>query len=212
MRDSEIILIGGGGHCKAVIDVIETKNEFKIAGIVDLPSKIGQKILGYEIIANDNDLPELVGKYKYFFITIGHLSGKSPRLKIFKMIKELGGILPIIISSNAHVSKYSCIDEGSIIMHNTIINADTQIGKNCIINNKALVEHDCKIGNNCHISTNAIVNGGLTIEDNCFIGSNSVTKQCIKIASNTIIGAGAVVTKDITESGVYVGSPAKRYK
>ncbi len=208
----EIILIGGGGHCKSVIDVIEAENKYKIAGIIDVPEKLGHEVLGYKIIGNDNDIPNFAKQYKYFFITVGHIKIPDLRIKLFNFVKKEEGEFPIIISPNAYVSKHAKVGEGTVIMHNVVVNADTKIGNNCIINNKALIEHDCFIGNNCHISTSAVVNGGLQIEDNCFIGSNSVTKQYISIASNTIIGAGAVVTKNITESGIYAGSPARKIK
>ncbi|HQB08035.1 MAG TPA: acetyltransferase, partial [Rectinema sp.] len=37
----DIILIGGGGHCRSVIDVIELGNEFRIIGIIDKEENIG---------------------------------------------------------------------------------------------------------------------------------------------------------------------------
>ena len=49
----KILLIGGGGHCKSVIDVIEQEERFEIAGIVDKPKLLGSKVLGYPIIGND---------------------------------------------------------------------------------------------------------------------------------------------------------------
>ena len=69
----EIVLIGGGGHCKVCIDVIETEDKFKIAGIVDVKEKLHHKVLGYEIMACDEDLPRLVKEYKNFLITIGQI-------------------------------------------------------------------------------------------------------------------------------------------
>lgn len=42
MKQPEIILIGGGGHCKACIDVIETERKYRIAGIIDIPEKKGE--------------------------------------------------------------------------------------------------------------------------------------------------------------------------
>ncbi len=208
----KILLIGGGGHCKAVIDVIEAENKYRIAGIIDVPEKFGQKILNYEIIGNDEDIPNFAKQYKYFFITTGHIKTPELRIKLFETVKNAGGQFPAIISPNAYISKHSKIGEGTIIMHNVVINADTVIGENCIINNKALIEHDCKIGNNCHISTAAVVNGTCKIENNCFLGSNSIIKNNITIISDTVISAGAFVTKNITKSGVYVGSPARKIK
>ena len=41
-----ILLVGGGGHCKSCIDVIEQEGRFRSAGIVDVPKKLGQKVIG----------------------------------------------------------------------------------------------------------------------------------------------------------------------
>ena len=35
----KLVLIGGGGHCRACIDVIERENKYQIAGIVDIKEK-----------------------------------------------------------------------------------------------------------------------------------------------------------------------------
>lgn len=50
-----IILIGGGGHCKSCIEVIESTGKYNIVGVLDLPSELGKKILNYEVIGNDDD-------------------------------------------------------------------------------------------------------------------------------------------------------------
>lgn len=211
MKEKEsIILIGGGGHCKACIDVIETENKFKITGILDLPEKLGQEILGHKIIGNDDDIPDFAKQGYNFLITVGHLGNPNLRIRLLNTVKENGGLLPIITSPLAHVSNHSIIEMASIIMHQAIINADVQIGENCIINNKALIEHDVVIEDNTHISTGAIINGNSLIGKNCLLGSGVVIKQSITICNNTIVGAGAVVIKDITENGVYAGSPAKK--
>ena len=60
---NKIILIGGGGHCKSVIDVIEQQAQYEIAGIVDKPEFINNKILGYTVIGDDSDLEKLSKKY-----------------------------------------------------------------------------------------------------------------------------------------------------
>jgi len=57
MSKQSIILIGGGGHCKSCIDVIEATNQFVIKGILDITQKLGEKILGYPIIGTNNDIP-----------------------------------------------------------------------------------------------------------------------------------------------------------
>jgi len=210
MNKPEIILVGGGGHCKSCIDVIEAGGQYNIKGIIDLPEEFGKSILGYTVIGNDDELPKLA-RYGYnFLITIGHMGNSSQRRKLFDIIVINGGNLPVIISPMAVVSKHSVIGEGTIIMHNSIINADTKIGKNCIINNKALIEHDVVIGENCHISTDANVNGNCSIGENVFIGSGATLKNGISISNDVIIGAGAIVVKSINNVGVYIGNSAKK--
>ncbi len=188
-----IILIGGGGHCKSVIDVIEQEGTFKITGIIDKSKFLGTKILGYPVIGNDGDLEKLVKENQNAMITVGQLKSSSLRVKLYKLAIKAGYIFPYIISPRAYVSKYSKIGNGSVIMHNAIINPNTTVGENCIINTKALIEHDCSISNHCHISTNAIINGGVKIGQNSFIGSNVVTKNNITIDKNSFIKAGSLV-------------------
>ena len=209
MKES-IVLIGGGGHCKSCIEVIEQEGRFDIAGIVDLPAKAGQEILGYPIIGSDSDLVELSRKYDNFLITIGFVDNPNLRVKLFEEVKKLGMSFPVIISPYAHVSKHTCIEEGTIIMHSAVVNADTRIGRNNIINSKALVEHDCIIGDHCHISTGAIINGGCKVGKECFIGSSSVIRNSISVCNCSYIGMGTVVTKDINLPGKYFGNPARK--
>jgi sugar O-acyltransferase (sialic acid O-acetyltransferase NeuD family) len=189
----KIILIGGGGHCKSCIDVIEQEGVYCIVGIVDLPEKKGGKILGYEIFANDDDIPELAKTYENFFITMGHLGSPQRRIELFTLLNKLNKKLPVIVSPNAYLSQHAEVDEGTIVMHQTVINAGSKIGKNCIINNKSLIEHDAKIGDHCHISTGAIVNGGVKIGQSTFYGSGSTSKQYISIPENSFIKANSIV-------------------
>ena len=186
----KIILIGGGGHCKSCIDVIEQEGRFTIAGIVDVPEKLHQKILDYEIIATDDDLPDLVKEYENFLITLGQIKSPDKRTRFFEKLKKLGGRLPIIVSPVAYVSRHAGIEEGTIVMHYALVNAGAKIGRNCIINTKALIEHDAVIEDHCHIATDAVINGGVKVGAGTFFGSNSMTCEYIEIGGNCIIGGG----------------------
>jgi sugar O-acyltransferase (sialic acid O-acetyltransferase NeuD family) len=189
----EIVLIGGGGHCKSVIDVIEQEGKFRIVGIVDHPELLGNNILGYKVIGNDSDLSDLVKKYEYALITVGQIKSPALRIKLFNLAIDIGFILPRITSPNAYISKHASIGNGVVVMHNAIVNASASIGDNCIINSKALIEHDCLISKHCHISTNATINGGVTVESGCFVGSGATTKELITISENSFIKAGSLV-------------------
>jgi sugar O-acyltransferase (sialic acid O-acetyltransferase NeuD family) len=206
----DIILIGGGGHCKSVIDVIEQENKFSIIGILDSKDKIGQNVLGYNIIGTDDDIENFAKKHKNFAITIGQIKSPKIRKKIYNRVIKANGKLPVIISPLAYVSKHAKINYASIIMHSAIVNANSIIGKCVIINTKANIEHDVKVGNFCHISTGATLNGNVSVKNGVFIGSNTVVNHNIEIAKNSIIGSNSTVNKSITNAGTYAGCPIKK--
>jgi sugar O-acyltransferase (sialic acid O-acetyltransferase NeuD family) len=186
----KILLIGGGGHCKSVIDVIEQECKYEIAGIIDREEFIGETVLGYNVIGCDDDLRGLFQEYNYAIVTIGQIKSNTLRVKLFNILKEIGYTLPVIISPLSYVSKYASVEEGTVILHHVLINVDAKIGKNCIINSKALVEHDVIVGSHCHISTATVLNGGVVVKRNSFVGSNTTTKEYSNI--NGFIRAGGV--------------------
>jgi len=189
----KIVLIGGGGHCKSVIDVIEQEGQFNIEGIVDVAELLGSEILGYPVFGTDDDIPKLAKKYKNAIITVGQIKSPKLRIKLFDLAVKSGFTMPKVISPNAYVSEHSSIGNGVVVMHNAIINANSSIGDNCIINSKALVEHDCKISSHCHISTNTTINGGTIVGSGSFVGSNATTKELAVIKENSFIKAGSLI-------------------
>jgi sugar O-acyltransferase (sialic acid O-acetyltransferase NeuD family) len=205
---ADIILVGGGGHCRSCIEVLENSG-YTIKGILE-KSRSSETVLGYPVIGDDEDLHDLISQGYEFLITIGQVKNAMPRIRLFERIKELNGRLATVIASSASVSRHAFVKEGSFVMQHAIVNAAASVGSNCIINNKALVEHDCSIGDHTHISTGAIVNGGCEVGQRCFLGSNAVVAQEIKIADDVIIGAGSVVTHNITEPGIYAGNPLRK--
>ena len=189
-----IILIGGGGHCRSVIDVIEQEGKFEIAGIVDKSELLGADILGYPVIGDDSDLDDLAKKYLYALVTVGHIKTPLLRMKLFELAEKEGFFLPSIVSPRAYVSKYAAVGKGTIIMHDALVNANVRIGENCIINSKSLIEHDCLISSHCHISTSATINGGVIVKSGSFIGSGVTTKESIRIDEKSFIKAGSLIT------------------
>ncbi len=189
---SKIILLGGGGHCKSCIDVIEQQGKYEIAGILDLPEKIGLKILKYQITGTDEQIALFAKKVKNFLITVGQIGTGELRKRLFEKLKKQEVKLPSIISPYAYVSPYAKVGEGTIIMHDVIVNAGAVIGNNCILNSRSLVEYDAVVQDHCHISTGSIVNAGVTIGNNSFLGSGSTTKQFSTVPPYTFVKASSI--------------------
>lgn len=227
MRE-KLILIGGGGHCKSCIDVIQAEGRFEIAGIVENSGyqvtgsdkgsrfrgndKEGYQLLGYPVIGTDDDLPELIKEYKNALITVGQIQHPFVRMKLFAMIGELGGIFPVIVSPNAYVSKTAMIGAGTIVMHHAVVNTEAVIGVNCILNTGSLVEHEASVGDHCHISTYAILNGQGRVGNRTFIGSRTVLSNNIEITDDILVSAGSVVLRSLDAPGTYIGNPLRKIR
>lgn len=202
-----LILVGGGGHCKSVIDVAESAG-YTILGILDRPEEVGKRVLGYKVLGTDDDMAKYADKAD-FIVTVGQIKSPNLRIKLHQMLADAHCKLATIISSTAHVSKHATIGEGTVIMHQAFVNADAHIGKGCIINTASIIEHEATVGDYCHVSTGATINGGAVIGKCTFVGSQSVVNQCVTISDNIIIGAGSAVVSDLPSNCIAVGVPAK---
>lgn len=208
----KIVLIGGGGHAKVIIDIIRSTNEFEIVGITEKNSEV-KSILNIPILGADSILEELFNNgVEYAFICIGINQDINLRNMLYRKIKEIGFRIPTLIHRQAIVSPYVKIGEGTCVMAGAVINPDAEIGNNSIINTDALIEHDCIVGDNVFISPGAILAGNVTIKNNSLIGMGSKIIEGKVIGNNVIVGAGAVVIDDINENCIAVGVPAKAIK
>jgi len=211
--NKKILLIGGGGHCKSVLDSLLELNEYAEIGIVDKKVNIGKSVMGVPVVGCDDDLRSLfIDGYKYAFVTVGSIGNPSLRIKLFQLLRETGYEIPVIIDDSAVVSKYARIEQGVFVGKQSIINAGTFIQKGSIINSGSIVEHDCQIGAFSHIAPGTVLGGEVIVGENSHVGSNATVKQQIHIGSNSIIGMGSVVLQNINSHTMAYGNPCREVK
>lgn len=198
IRMKRLVLIGGGGHCKSVLDTVLRTGTYIDIVITDPDIEKNTLISGVRVVGDDDLLPEI---YKSGFtdacITVGALVNPEARRRICDRVKGIGFNFPAIIDPSAVVSDSSKIGEGSFIGKNAVVNADAVIGDHCIINSGAIVEHECIIGDFSHISVGAVLCGNVNIGSNCLIGAGCKVKQGVSIGNNSIVGIGSTVLHDV---------------
>lgn len=104
------------------------------------------------------------------------------------------------------------IGEGSIICAGTILTTNIKIGKHAQLNLITTIGHDNVIGDYFTTAPGVQISGNCEIGNRVYFGTRSCTKQKIKICDDVIIGLNSGVVKDISESGVYIGTPTKLIK
>ncbi|WP_026527201.1 acetyltransferase [Butyrivibrio sp. VCD2006] len=205
-----IVMLGGGGHCKSVIDAALRSKKFGKIYITDVNLKPGDNIFGCEVAGTDDVLPKLLADgVKNAFITVGFVKPSGLRSKLFFMAKDIGFSFPNIIDPSAVVSEHATLGTGIFVGKNAVINAGARIGDNVIINTGAIVDHDSVVGDFAHIAVGTKVCGEAKIGANALIGAGATVLQGVKIGNDAIIGAGSVALKDIGASCTAVGAPAR---
>lgn len=204
----KIILLGGGGHAKVLIDLIITSERYEIAGILD--PQIEGNVSGISVLGEDSLLPELHEKgFKNICVGVGSIKDNIKRKGLYEEAKKLGFNLPFIIHPKSVVSATAHISEGVQIMAGAIIQTGSSIGENTIINTGAIIEHNSHIGKHVHICPGAVVSGESFVDDEAFIGVGSTIIQSIKIGKGALVSAGAVVVNDVPDGARVMGVPAK---
>lgn len=208
--DKKVIIIGAGGHAKVIADII-LKSGDKFEGFLDDNIEVGTKIdnqEGFKVLGKISSSLKLQEKNPKLEFIIG-IGNNNIRKNI---AEEYNLKYYTAIHPTANIGFGVIIKEGTTVMANACINPFTYIGKHCIINTASIVEHDNIIREYVHISPNATLAGTVVVGIKSHIGASSTIINNVSVSSNVIIGAGAVVVKDITESGTYVGVPARKIK
>ena len=203
-----LLLIGGGGHCKSVIDCVLKTKEYDRVGIIDNDKECLPMVA--PLVGNDGDLSKLKTQgWTHAFISVGSIGSTDVRRKLYSLIKKNGYSIPIIKDPSSIIADNCVIEEGVFIGKGVILNSESKVGKCSILNAASIVEHDCSIGDFSHISTGTVLCGNVSVGNDAHIGAGSVVRQGIVIGSNSLIGAGSVVVKDIPNNMKAYGNPCR---
>jgi len=206
-----IIVIGGGGHAKVVISILKKNYQFNIIGYSDLEDY--GPLLNINYIGNDDLVIEnYADKSINVILGVGQIKSPELRKHLVEQYINAGFKFPAIISPQAIVNESVVVGNGTVVMDNVVINTGSIIGNYSILNTSSIIEHDCNIGDFVHIAPGVTLSGEVAICNNTFIGAGSTVANSVSISENCIIGAGSFVRKNISQSGLYVGNPIKKYK
>lgn len=199
--ETKLYLFGASGHCKVVIDILQSNKEVVTAILDDNPKT--EVSLDVPVIQSGEFVFEKGSK---LIVSIGDNVIRK------KIVQRLGSDYHIAIHPKSIISVFSSIGEGTIVAAGAIINVDAIIGKHCIINTAAVVEHDCVIEDYVHLSPNVGLAGDVKVGEGTHIGIGAVVIQGIKIGKWATIGAGTVIIKDVPDYAVVVGNPGRIIK
>lgn len=206
--EKKIVLIGGGGHARSIAECIGPDS-----GIIGYTSLYEEPDMPLEYIGTDDDFLEKYPPDCGVEIHCALVYNQFPDMKWRKRIMERFDDyrFATLTASTALVTRNSEIGDGSLLMHRCVVNR-SRLGRNCVVNTGAVIEHDCRLGDNVFVGPGAIFGGNVEVGSDVFIGLGATIKPGVRIESGIVVGMGAVVTRDLTQPGIYAGHPARLSK
>lgn len=208
----DLYIIGAGGFGRETAWLVERINAviptWNFKGFIDDNESLWESSEGgYPVLGGCEYLK--FQKNAYVVCAVG---SARVRKKIIETLEGSSIQFATLIDPSALISNKVEIGRGTIICARTIITVEVKVGNHVIINLDCTLGHNAVVNDYVTIYPNVNVSGNVEIGTCTELGTGSQIIQGKKIAPDTIIGAGAVVVKDFTESGTYVGNPARRIK
>ncbi|NGP88322.1 NeuD/PglB/VioB family sugar acetyltransferase [Fodinibius halophilus] len=204
-----VVIIGGGGHANVVASIIERSQYYSCGGYTDLSDK--GTICNCNYLGDDEKIIDDKENSYNLVIGISYVNSVTDGVRdglIKKMTQYSHFNFPIITSDVAFIDTDVSINKGTVVINGATINTGVELGEFCVVNTNATIDHNCKLGNNVQVGPGATVCGDVEIGDDVFIGAGATIIDGLEICEDVIIGAGSVVTKSITEPGIYKGIPS----
>jgi len=199
-----ILVYGGGGHGKAVIDLIRTNSLYHLAGIVDDGIPAGRVIMGLPVLGGAAALPDIFkGGVRLAVNAVGGINNPGVRLRVFENLADAGFACPNLVHPSAWVEPSAILEGGVTVLALSYISSEAHIGFGTVINAGVVVSHDCLVGKCVNLSPGALLAGGVTVGDFAQVGMGATINLNLTIGAGARVSNGATVKADVP-AGVIV--------
>ncbi len=212
-----VVIIGGEGNGGVIASCIEDNRkkyndlEWEVAGFIN-DYELGKTINGYPVLGGTDDIDELL-KEDYYFMYAIHMIGRNVKSEqVYNKMNIPDNRFAKIVHKTAFVADNATLAPGVFVMSNCYIGPETQIGKCCLIMANALIGHNTKISSLCHFSVGSITSSYVNIGkvSDVTLGARVIEK--VTMGDYAIAGAHSLVTKDIPDYEIHIGTPAVFHK
>ena len=201
--DHRLIVYGGGGHGKSVIEAIRAMGMHEVIGVVDDGLAKGTQVLGLPVLGGAEELPGLLAQgIRLAANAVGGIGDARSRVRVFHRLIEAGFACPAVVHPTACVEPSARLSPGVQIMPHAYVGSEAEIGFGAIVNTSAVVSHDCWLGAYANVSPGALLAGGDRLGVSALVGMGVTVNLGVAIGDGARVGNSAVVKKDVPPGGI----------
>ncbi len=201
-----VVLLGGGGHARECVEIIEQAGILNIFGIVDTKSPAGARIAGHPVLGGNAELENLrLAGLRNLVLAYGISGSHAARGEHFRRLLRLGHEFPPIVHPKAAVNREAKLGRGAQVMAGALVGSRAEIGDAGIVHSNAVVSHDCVLGENVHVAPGALLAGGVAVGADTVVGMGASVYMRVRIGSGVLIYNGARVFADVPDGTVVRG-------
>lgn len=200
---SKIIVYGGGGHGKSVIEMLLAARVYKIIGVIDDGLPTGEKVLNIGVLGGYESLAKLHEQgVRQAVNAVGGIGNLNIRIEVFNRLERAGFVCPAIIHPSAVVEPSVNLSAGVQVFPLAYVGSEVKLGFGTIINTGAIVSHECHLGRYVNISPGAMLAGGVEVGEAALIGMGVTINLGVHIGAGARIGNGATIKSHVPDGQI----------
>ena len=205
---TKVVIYGGGGLSKMIIEAVRVLGTYQIVGIIDDNMEKGTQVIGSPVLGGPEVLADLYHQgVRTAVNSVGGIGNYQVRLNVFRQLADAGFVCPAVVHPTAHIDPSARLEAGVLVLAQSYVSGNAVVGMGSLINNSVVVSHDCVLGACVNLSPGAMIAGDVLIGEFTQIGMNATVNIGVKIGSRCRIGNGATVKDDVPPgTRVYAGS------
>ncbi len=204
---TKVIIYGGGGLSKMIIEAVRVLGTYTIVGIIDDNMPKGTDVIGSPVLGGADMLPELFQSgIRTAVNSVGGIGNYKVRLNVFNTLAKAGFVCPAIVHPTAHVDPSAQLAQGVLVLAQSYVSGNARVGMGTLINNSVVVSHDNTLGACVNLSPGAKLAGDVIIDDFAQLGMNVNVNIGVHIGKYARIANGATIKSDVPQGErVYAG-------
>jgi sugar O-acyltransferase (sialic acid O-acetyltransferase NeuD family) len=202
-NSAPVIVYGGGGHGKAVIEMLQTLDHYHVVGLLDDAINPGKIIIGVPVLGGENVLGKVYEQgIDQAINAVGGIGNIAIRVKVFERLIKANFRCPTIVHPKAFIESSASLSDGVQVFPHAYIGSEAQIGFGCIVNTGAIISHECVLGDYANISPGVVLAGEVHISSRVLIGMGVTINLGVRIGAGARIGNGATIKSNVPKNSI----------